>query len=55
MHRPAPPPPRRRPARCQGTPLGLACCSEEKFGERGGVCIPEDTLEQLEKMMGPGS
>ncbi|GBF97566.1 peptidylprolyl isomerase [Raphidocelis subcapitata] len=41
--------------RCQGTPVGLACCSEAKFGERGGVCIPEETLEQLEKMMGPGS
>jgi hypothetical protein len=37
--------------RCQGTPLGLACCSEGKFGERGGKCIPDETLAQLETMM----
>jgi hypothetical protein len=37
--------------RCQPTPLGLACCSEAKFGERGGRCIPDETLQQLETMM----
>ncbi|KAI8471761.1 MAG: hypothetical protein J3K34DRAFT_458153 [Monoraphidium minutum] len=34
--------------RCQGTPLGLACCSEAKYSERGGACIPPETLQQLE-------
>jgi len=40
--------------RCQPTPLGLACCSEAKFAERGAACIPQETLDQLETMMGGG-
>jgi hypothetical protein len=31
--------------------VGTACCSEAKFAERGGACIPAETLKQLEAMM----